>query len=118
MSALWTESELTSALGSAPSAPLELAVGGVSIDTRTLAAGEMFFAIKGERRDGHDHAARAFDAGASAAVVDRDRAEALAAFGPVFAADEVLARDKSSNDRLDECRSALALAVSVLWPTV
>jgi UDP-N-acetylmuramoyl-tripeptide--D-alanyl-D-alanine ligase len=90
MSALWTEPELTSALGAAPSAPLELAVGGVSIDTRTLAAGDMFFAIKGERRDGHDHAARAFDAGASAAVVARDRAAALAALGPVFAVDDTL----------------------------
>ena len=88
MSALWVELELTSALGAAPSAPLRRAVRGVSIDTRTLAAGDIFFAIKGRTHDGNDHAARAFDAGASAAVVDRDRAEALAAFGPVFAADD------------------------------
>ncbi len=90
MSWLWTEQELTRALGTAPSAPLERTVGGVSIDTRTLAAGDIFFAIKGERHDGHDLAARAFDAGRSAAVVIRDRAPALAAFGPVFAVDDTL----------------------------
>ena len=68
MTALWTEAELARALG-APSAPLAVPVGGVSIDTRTLAPGDLFFAIKGEASDGHDYVARAFEAGAAAAVI-------------------------------------------------
>ena len=47
------------------------AIGGVSIDTRTLEPGDLFFAIKGETSDGHDHVARAFAAGARRRVVDR-----------------------------------------------
>src|SRR5260370_26870436 len=90
MTALWTESELTAAFGAAPSAPVEEAVGGVSIDTRTLQAGDIFVAVRGETRDGHDHVARAFEAGAAAAVATRERAGALAAFGPLFAVDDTL----------------------------
>jgi UDP-N-acetylmuramoyl-tripeptide--D-alanyl-D-alanine ligase len=90
MSALWTEAELTKAFGAGPSAPLAHAVAGVSIDTRTLRPGDLFFAIKGETGDGHDHVARAFAAGAPAAVVATARADEFAAFGPVFPADDTL----------------------------
>ncbi len=90
MSALWTAPELMDASGAGSSAPLARTVSGVSIDTRTLQPGDLFFAIKGESHDGHDHVARAFEVGASAAVVSRVRAEALAAFGPVFAVDDTL----------------------------
>ncbi len=90
MSALWTETELTDAFDAPPSARLTGTVEGVSIDTRTLAPGDLFFAIKGETHDGHDHVARAFKAGAPAAVVQRDRASELAALGAVFAAEETL----------------------------
>jgi len=87
---LWREAELTAALGARPSAPLSAAVGGVSIDSRTLVPGDLFFAIKGDAHDGHDHVARAFEAGATAAVVSRQRAPGLAAFGPVFAVEDTL----------------------------
>ncbi len=90
MSELWSEKELTETLGAAPSAPVKGAVGGVSIDSRTLEQGEIFFAIKGDARDGHDHVASAFEAGAAAAAVERGRAPALAAFGPVFPVDDTL----------------------------
>jgi len=90
MTALWSEAELTRALGAGASALLNEPVRGVSIDSRTLQAGDLFFAIKGETHDGHDHLARAFEAGASAAVVSRERAPELAAFGPVFAVDDTL----------------------------
>lgn len=43
--------------------------GGVSIDSRTLRRGDLFFAIKAER-DGHDYITDAFRAGAGAAVVE------------------------------------------------
>ncbi|WP_158817932.1 UDP-N-acetylmuramoylalanyl-D-glutamyl-2,6-diaminopimelate--D-alanyl-D-alanine ligase [Methylocapsa sp. S129] len=87
---LWSETELAQALGAPPSAPLSAAVAGVSIDTRTLAPGDLFFAIQGETSDGHDYVARAFAAGASACVVAQTRARELAAHGPVFAVDDTL----------------------------
>jgi UDP-N-acetylmuramoyl-tripeptide--D-alanyl-D-alanine ligase len=45
------------------------AVGGFSIDTRTLQRGDLFFAIRGDRFDGHAFVADAMRAGASGAVV-------------------------------------------------
>ena len=44
---------------------------GYSIDTRTLRPGELFFAIKGERLDGHDYVEAALAAGAVAAVIEQ-----------------------------------------------
>lgn len=41
----------------------------VSTDSRTVGEGEVFFALKGERFDGHDFVKQAFDRGAAAAVV-------------------------------------------------
>ncbi len=67
---LWTPDELTDALGP-PTAPMRSPATGVSIDTRTLQKGDLFIAIKGDTHDGHDHVARAFAAGASAALVSR-----------------------------------------------
>ncbi len=42
---------------------------GYSIDSRTIGAGELFFAVTGERMDGHDYVAAALANGAVAAVV-------------------------------------------------
>lgn len=42
---------------------------GYSIDSRTLAEGDLFFAVRGPRFDGHQFVAQAFDRGASGAVV-------------------------------------------------
>jgi UDP-N-acetylmuramoyl-tripeptide--D-alanyl-D-alanine ligase len=42
---------------------------GYSIDSRTIGAGELFFAVTGERLDGHDFVATALADGAVAAVV-------------------------------------------------
>jgi UDP-N-acetylmuramoyl-tripeptide--D-alanyl-D-alanine ligase len=44
---------------------------GVSIDSRRLVPGELFFAIRGPRHDGHAFVAAALAAGAPAAVVER-----------------------------------------------
>jgi UDP-N-acetylmuramoyl-tripeptide--D-alanyl-D-alanine ligase len=52
-------------------------VAGVSIDSRTIRAGELFFAIHGPRHDGHDHVGSAFERGALAAVVAESRARGL-----------------------------------------
>ena len=46
---------------------------GYSIDSRTLKPGELFFAVRGERLDGHDFVESAIAQGAVGAVVRRDR---------------------------------------------
>ena len=46
---------------------------GYSIDSRTVQAGELFFAVKGERLDGHDFVLTALGRGAVAAVVRKDQ---------------------------------------------
>jgi UDP-N-acetylmuramoyl-tripeptide--D-alanyl-D-alanine ligase len=51
------------------SAPAE----GYSIDSRTIQPGELFFAVKGERLDGHDFVEQALNRGAIAAVVREDQ---------------------------------------------
>ncbi len=48
-----------------------LVVTGYSIDSRTVARGELFFAVRGERMDGHDFVAAAVERGTVAAVVSR-----------------------------------------------
>ena len=42
---------------------------GYSIDSRTIASGDLFFAVTGERFDGHEFVAAALADGAVAAVV-------------------------------------------------
>lgn len=44
---------------------------GVSIDTRALEAGALYFAIQGRRFDGHEFVGQALSAGAAGAVVSR-----------------------------------------------
>ncbi len=44
---------------------------GYSIDSRTINCGELFFAVKGERVDGHDYVEQAVANGATAAVVSQ-----------------------------------------------
>jgi UDP-N-acetylmuramoyl-tripeptide--D-alanyl-D-alanine ligase len=54
-----------------------LVASGYSIDSRTAAPGELFFAVRGERLDGHDFVTAAFERGAVAAVVSRARVASL-----------------------------------------
>jgi UDP-N-acetylmuramoyl-tripeptide--D-alanyl-D-alanine ligase len=54
-----------------------LVAQGYSIDSRTARPGELFFAVKGERLDGHDFVAAALERGAVGAVVSRMRIAAL-----------------------------------------
>lgn len=54
---------------------------GVSTDSRSIAAGELFVALRGENFDGHEYVAAAQMRGAVAAVVAADAAESLRALG-------------------------------------
>lgn len=54
---------------------------GYSIDSRTVQPGELFFAVSGERLDGHDFVEQALNQGAIGAVVENDK---LARYGGRF----------------------------------
>ena len=69
MSALWTSDEAVAAtLGHASAV---FSATGMSIDTRTLKPGDLFIALKGDARDGHDFVEAAFKDNAAAALVSR-----------------------------------------------
>src|SRR5690606_5396456 len=46
-------------------------IGGVSTDTRSIGAGDLFVALRGERFDAHDFLAQAWTAGAAAVMFER-----------------------------------------------
>src|SRR5713101_2931879 len=77
---------------------------GYSIDSRTVQPGELFFAVKGERLDGHDFVEQALKKGAAAAVVSRSD---LSRYGSN-------ARLLTVNDTLAALQR-LATAVRKLW---
>jgi UDP-N-acetylmuramoyl-tripeptide--D-alanyl-D-alanine ligase len=77
---------------------------GYSIDSRTIAAGELFFAVKGERFDGHDFVEAALGRGAVAAVVRRDHLDRYPKTAPLLGADDTLV-----------ALQTLATAVRKLW---
>src|SRR6201990_913055 len=71
----WTIAQVAGALGTRPGAGLDplARLAGVSIDSRTVRAGELFVAIHGPRHDGHDHLAAALGAGAVGALVAAEK---------------------------------------------
>ncbi|MCU1285345.1 MAG: UDP-N-acetylmuramoyl-tripeptide--D-alanyl-D-alanine ligase [Acidobacteriales bacterium] len=64
--------EFISADFAATGAEAELTPTAYSIDSRTIQPGELFFAVKGERLDGHEYVDAALQRGAIAAVVSKD----------------------------------------------
>ncbi len=64
---------------------------GYSIDSRTVKPGELFFAVKGERLDGHDFVPQALAAGAVAAVVSRAKLDAFTARSRLLVVEDTLA---------------------------
>lgn len=69
MSALWTSAEIAAATNGRVLAPFT--ASGVAIDTRSLEPGDLFVALKGAERDGHDFVAEALRKGAAGALVSR-----------------------------------------------
>ena len=67
---LWTAGDAAAATGG--SSIGSWAATGVSIDSRTLAPGDLFIALRGPNHDGHDFIGAAFERGAAAAMVDRE----------------------------------------------
>ena len=87
---LWSVEAMLSAMRAAPAGPLPPSVPGISIDTRTIAPGEAFFAIRGDNRDGHDFVQAALAARAGLAVVAADRRSGFPEHMPLLVVDDVL----------------------------
>ncbi len=89
---LWTWGSFLGATGGRPFGPVPETISGISIDSRTVQAGEAFFAIHGDTHDGHDFVSIALAAGAATAVVSEDRLARLGRItGSLTVADDVLA---------------------------
>ena len=87
MNVLWTAADAAAATGGKVTGDWKAL--GVSIDTRTIAAGDLFVALK-DIRDGHDFVAMALDKGAAAALVTH-RPDGVAADAPLLVVADVLA---------------------------
>ncbi len=93
--------DFVSAVGEFPREPL---VAGYSIDSRSVGAGQLFFAVKGERLDGHDFVGEALEKGAIAAIVRTDRLGRYADKTRLLAVEDTLV-----------ALQTLATAVRKLW---
>ncbi len=93
--------DFVSAVGEFPREPL---VAGYSIDSRSVGAGQLFFAVKGERLDGHDFVGEALEKGAVAAIVRTDRLGRYADKTRLLAVEDTLV-----------ALQTLATAVRKLW---
>lgn len=91
MSALWTSAAMAAAMGAQVQGRLPDGITGLSIDSRTIAPGEAYFAIKGDVHDGHAFVDHALKAGAGLAVVEQAQREKFAADAPLLVVDDVLA---------------------------
>jgi UDP-N-acetylmuramoyl-tripeptide--D-alanyl-D-alanine ligase len=90
MTSFWTVDAMAAAMRADKAGRLPAGISGISIDTRTIAPGEAFFAIQGENRDGHDFVEAALKAGAGVAVVARGKRTEFAKDAPLLAVDDVL----------------------------
>jgi UDP-N-acetylmuramoyl-tripeptide--D-alanyl-D-alanine ligase len=80
---------------------------GYSIDSRTIQPGELFFAVKGDRFDGHDFVDQAMSKGAIAAIVRKDHSPGYPSRSGLLAVDDTLV-----------ALQTLATAVRKLWGKV
>ena len=87
---LWTVDQMADAMRAERANAPPTSVIGISIDSRTIAPGEAFFAIAGDRHDGHDFVTAALDKGARLAVVAAEKRAALPANAPLLVVADVL----------------------------
>ena len=90
MTPLWTTRAMAQAMQAGRSGGLPEAIGGLSIDTRTIAPGDAFFAIQGESRDGHEFVEAALRKGAGLAVVAAGQRDAMPKKAPLLVVPDVL----------------------------
>jgi UDP-N-acetylmuramoyl-tripeptide--D-alanyl-D-alanine ligase len=99
--ALGKIAEFISASGDFPSQDV---AEGYSIDSRTISPGQLFFAVKGERFDGHDFVEQTLEKGAVAAVIRKDQLSRYSNKERLLAVEDTLA-----------ALQTLATAVRKLW---
>src|SRR5208283_840587 len=90
--------------GATSQCDLRATVQGYSIDSRTVQSGELFFAVKGERFDGHDFVEQALSRGAIAAVVEKEKLANYSNLFGLLAVDDTLV-----------ALQTLATAVRKMW---
>jgi UDP-N-acetylmuramoyl-tripeptide--D-alanyl-D-alanine ligase len=88
---LWTIDAMAKAMTAQRAGGLPAGIAGISIDSRSIARGEAFFAIKGDAHDGHAFVAKAVAAGAGVAVVAAGKRAEMPADAPLLIVDDVLA---------------------------
>jgi UDP-N-acetylmuramoyl-tripeptide--D-alanyl-D-alanine ligase len=88
--ALWTIDAMAGAMGAQRQGPLPASVRGLSIDSRSIAPDEAFFAIHGDHRDGHEFVSAALAAKGAVAVVAAERRAQFSAGAPLLVVPDVL----------------------------
>jgi UDP-N-acetylmuramoyl-tripeptide--D-alanyl-D-alanine ligase len=88
---LWTSTAMAQAMRASINGALPEAVTGLSIDSRSIAPGEAYFAIRGDVHDGHDFVFAALKAGAALAVVEAAQRDRFPDDAPLLVVDDVLA---------------------------
>jgi UDP-N-acetylmuramoyl-tripeptide--D-alanyl-D-alanine ligase len=86
---LWSWADLVAGTRGRPEGAAAGGITGISIDTRTIAPGDLFVAIRGDNQDGHVYVSKAFEKGAAAALVSDDFVTPAGA-GPLIRVDEPL----------------------------
>jgi UDP-N-acetylmuramoyl-tripeptide--D-alanyl-D-alanine ligase len=99
-----TLSKIAEFVSAAGEFPREEVAQAYSIDSRTIGPGQLFFAVKGERLDGHDYVSAALEKGAVAAVVRKDHLDRYPDKTRLMAVDDTLT-----------ALQTLAAAVRKLW---
>lgn len=93
--ALWTTEALARAMGARLVGAPAKTLSDISIDSRTLAPGEAYVALKGLAHDGHAFVAAALDKGAAFAVVSEEWAASAPAGRYLVVADPLKALEKA-----------------------
>ena len=115
---LWSGDDLVAAMGARIEGSVPPAVTGISIDTRTLAPGDAFFAITGEARNGHDFVAAALEKGAALAVVDEAHASQFAGTGRLAIVPDVLkAMEQAGSARRAELKAGIVAVTGSVGKT-
>jgi UDP-N-acetylmuramoyl-tripeptide--D-alanyl-D-alanine ligase len=115
VTALWTTDAMASAMRAGRQGVLPPSISGISIDTRTIAPGDAFFAIAGDNRDGHQFVPTALAARAGVAVVAAAHREEFPADAPLLVVPDVLAalRDLAAAARARTAAKVIAVTGSV-----
>lgn len=85
---LWTHEAVAEAVGYR--SQTKWRASGVCIDSRTVAHGDLFVALKGPNHDGHNYVPHALGEGAVAAIVDREWADDKSQDLPLIPVDDTM----------------------------